>query len=269
MNITFLGTGTSDGVPVIGCDCDVCRSKNKHDNRFRSSLWIQGTRGNSGGESVLIDVGPEFRLQALRAGIRNIDALLITHSHADHVHGLDDVRPMSFTKPIPIYANSQTLDDLKERFSYIFRETQKGGGKPRIELHAVSQSFKIEGLEITPIPLKHGELNIFGWKITEAEKSVVYITDTSKIPLESETLIGKPDILIIGALRIKTHPTHFNFDEAMEAALKIGAESVYFTHIAHNFSHEWIKSYFQGILRERNICNIIAEPAFDELSLTI
>jgi phosphoribosyl 1,2-cyclic phosphate phosphodiesterase len=265
MKITFLGTGTSDGVPVIGCSCDVCRSDDSRNQRYRSSLWIQGNLG----ESVLIDTGPEFRLQALRAGLSKIDGLLITHSHADHVHGLDDVRPMSFQSPIPIYANSQTITDLKERFSYIFRETQKGGGKPRINLQPVSSPFNIDGLEITPIPVKHGELDIYGWKITKKGKSIVYLTDTSRIPSESELLIGRPDILIMGALRIKPHPTHFNFDEAIEAALKIGSESVYFTHIAHNFSHDWIKDYCENALNEKHINTTSINPAFDGLSLIL
>jgi phosphoribosyl 1,2-cyclic phosphate phosphodiesterase len=265
MRITFLGTGTSDGVPVITCDCEVCHSADKRDQRFRSSLWIQGNRG----ESVVIDTGPEFRLQALRAGIKKLDGLLITHSHADHVHGLDDVRPMSFQSPIPIFSNQQTIDDLKERFSYIFRETQRGGGKPKIELLSVSSSFNIDGLEITPIPIKHGELDIFGWKISESDKTIVYITDASKIPLESECLIGKPDILIINALRTKPHSTHFNFDEAIEAALRIGAESVFLTHIAHNFTHEQIIDYCKTILQEKKITKTKIEPSFDELSFVL
>jgi phosphoribosyl 1,2-cyclic phosphate phosphodiesterase len=265
MNITFLGTGTSDGVPVIGCDCEVCHSEDSRNQRYRSSLWIQGNRG----ESVVIDTGPEFRLQALRAGIKKIDVLLITHSHADHVHGLDDVRPISFQSPIPIFANDQTITDLKDRFSYVFRETQRGGGKPRIELHSISSVFQFDGLEITPIPVKHGELDIYGWKIVEGGKALVYITDASKIPSESEMIIGKPDILILNALRINPHPTHFNFDEAIEAALKIGAESVYFTHIAHNFSHDWMKEYCKKSLQEKNISQTKIEPAYDALSLLL
>jgi phosphoribosyl 1,2-cyclic phosphate phosphodiesterase len=265
MKIIFLGTGTSDGVPVIGCSCEVCHSENRRDNRFRSSLWVQGNRG----ESLVIDAGPEFRLQALRSGIKKIDALLVTHSHADHIHGLDDVRPMSFITPIPIFANRRTIKDLKQRFSYIFRKTQRGGGKPRIKMHSVNAPFKIDDLEITPIPVKHGELDIYGWKIAEKNKSVVYLTDTSNIPSKSEKLIGSPDILIIDALRMKPHSTHFNFDEAMEAAFKIGAASVFFTHIAHNFSHEWIKGYCKNVLQERNITNVNIEPAFDGLNLML
>jgi phosphoribosyl 1,2-cyclic phosphate phosphodiesterase len=260
MKITFLGTGTSDGVPTIGCSCEVCCSADTRDTRWRSSLWIQGHNGGAGEKSIVIDTGPEFRLQALRAGIQKIDAILTTHSHADHVHGLDDVRPMSFASPIPIFANSDTIKDLKERFSYIFRETQKGGGKPRIELRSVSDPFKIDGLEITPIPVKHGGLDVFGWKIVESDKSIVYLTDTNKIPITSKPLIGSPDVLVIDALRMKPHSTHFTFDEAMEAAIKIGAKSVYFTHINHDYSHEWIKSYCK---------NTNIEPAFDGLSLTI
>lgn len=265
MEIVFLGTGTSDGVPRIGCDCAVCRSEDTRDKRLRSSLWIQGNDG----ESLLIDTGPEFRIQALRENIKKVDAILITHSHADHVHGLDDVRPFTFKSPIPIFTNVQTVEDLKERFAYIFRETQRGGGKPKIELHSVFDTFKMGNIEITPIPIKHGELDIYGWKIAESGKSIVYITDATRIPHESERLIGKPDILIINALRKEKHSTHFNFDEALEAAIKTGTEHVFFTHIAHNFSHEQIKSYCKISLQERNITQTNIEPAFDGLVLTI
>jgi phosphoribosyl 1,2-cyclic phosphate phosphodiesterase len=217
----------------------------------------------------VIDTGPEFRLQALRAGIKKIDAVLCTHSHADHIHGLDDVRPLSLETPIPIFGNTETIEDLKERYSYAFLESQYGGGKPRIELNQIAVPFKIDNLEITPIPLKHGELDVFGWKIVESGKSITYLTDTNRIPIESEALIGKPDILIIDALRMKAHSTHFSFDEAIEAALKTEAESVYFTHIAHNFSHEEIISYCKNKLQEKQIAKIKIEPAFDGLTLKL
>ncbi len=265
MNITFLGTGTSHGIPVIGCDCNICCSRDRRNQRWRSSLWIEGSHG----ESVVIDTGPEFRLQAVRAGIRRLDAVLITHSHADHVHGLDDIRPLSIETPTPVFGNPWTIEELKQRFAYIFQDTQCGGGKPRIEMHPVSAPFNIGGLEIIPIPAKHGELDIYGWKLVEAGKSVVYLTDTNRIPTESELLIGTPDIFIIDALREKKHPTHFSFDEALEESIKTGSKLVYFTHICHNHTHKEIKTYCKHALKRKNVSGICVEPAFDGFSLKI
>ncbi|MDR2053145.1 MAG: MBL fold metallo-hydrolase, partial [Treponema sp.] len=182
MRITVLGSGTSHGVPVIGCECPVCRSADPRDTRTRASLYV---RGENGGR-VVIDTGPEFRLQALRAGIGDLDAVLLTHTHADHLHGLDDIRALTWDKAIPVYANEPSIAELKERFSYIFRETQAGGGKPRIIPRVPAGILDIGSLNFTPIPLKHGALDILGWRITEtgcgkdaapeAARTVVYMT---------------------------------------------------------------------------------------------
>jgi phosphoribosyl 1,2-cyclic phosphate phosphodiesterase len=234
---------------------------------MRASLYIMG----EGGERLVIDTGPEFRLQALRAGITRLDAVLLTHSHADHLHGLDDIRSLTWEKPIPIYGNQPTIEELKERFSYIFRQTQPGGGKPRILPEAVTGTLHIGRLAITPIPVKHGILDIFGWKITEdgVSGAVVYLTDISALPVQSLSLIIRPEILIIGALRAEPHPTHFSFDEALKTAMDVQARRVYLTHLAHNNSHTTIEEYCLQFRKKRGLTDVFMEPAYDGLELEL
>ncbi|GHV58253.1 MBL fold metallo-hydrolase [Spirochaetia bacterium] len=266
MKLTILGSGTSHGVPVVGCGCPVCQSENSKDKRMRASLFIEGNRG----ERTIIDTGPEFRLQAIRAGIKKLDGIFLTHAHADHVHGLDDVRPLSRETPLPVYGNSETINEMKERFSYIFRETQHGGGKPRIIPIAVSEPVVLGGLTFTPIPVKHGILDILGWKIEEdAADGVVYLTDTSEIPAASRKIIGKLAVLIIGALRIRPHETHFSFEQALNAALEIGAKQVYLTHICHDYLHGEIVEYCRNFMKEQGLRGIPAEPSYDGLEINL
>ncbi|MDR1446988.1 MAG: MBL fold metallo-hydrolase, partial [Treponema sp.] len=221
MKVSVLGSGTSHGIPVVACCCPVCRSENPFDKRMRSSIHIAGEAG----ESVIIDTGPEFRLQAVRAGIERLDAVLLTHAHADHLHGLDDVRPLCRSVPLPVYGNDETLEEVRNRFSYVFKETQPGGGKPRLDLRKAGAVIEIGCLHITSIPVKHGELDILAWKIEESGRpSLVYMTDTSAIPESSKPLAGKTGALIIGALRKRPHATHFTFAEAMEAVLELAAQ---------------------------------------------
>ncbi|GHV62440.1 MBL fold metallo-hydrolase [Spirochaetia bacterium] len=272
VKLTILGSGTSDGIPVVGCDCPVCRSKDTRDKRMRTSLSVEGNRG----ERAVIDTGPEFRLQAIRAGIKKLDGVFLTHAHADHVHGLDDVRPLSRTMPLPVYGNSKTIDEIRERFSYIFKETQRGGGKPRIIPTPVSEPVVLGGLTFTPIPVKHGILDILGWKIEEEAHlpcagtiSAVYLTDTSEIPAASRKIIGKPAILIIGALRTRPHETHFSFEQALTAAAEIGAERVCLTHICHDYPHEEIIEFCRNFMKERSLKGISTEPSYDGLEITL
>jgi phosphoribosyl 1,2-cyclic phosphate phosphodiesterase len=272
MRLIILGSGTSHGVPVVGCDCPICCSEDIRDKRMRASLCIEGDRG----ERAVIDTGPEFRLQALRAGIKRLDGIFLTHAHADHVHGLDDVRPLSRERPIPVYGNSGTINEMRERFSYVFRETQRGGGKPRIIPTPVSEPVALGDLTLTPIPVKHGRLNILGWKIEEKELlpcvskiSVVYLTDTSEIPTSSRKIIGKPAVLIIGALRTRPHETHFSFEQALNAALEIGAGQVYLTHICHDYLHGEIIEYCRNFMKERGLKGISAEPSYDGLEIIL
>ncbi|MDR0389638.1 MAG: MBL fold metallo-hydrolase, partial [Spirochaetaceae bacterium] len=158
MKLIVLGSGTSHGIPVVGCRCPRCCSADARDRRFRSSLYIEGR----GGERVVIDTGPEFRLQALAANLTGLDAILLTHSHADHLHGLDDVRPFSRDRPIPVYGNAPTIRELKERFAYIFHPVQTGGGLPQIECYSAGAFVLVGGLRFTPVPVKHGNLDILG-----------------------------------------------------------------------------------------------------------
>jgi phosphoribosyl 1,2-cyclic phosphate phosphodiesterase len=277
MKLIVLGSGTSHGIPVIGCSCPVCRSGDPRDTRMRASLYIEG----AGGKRAVIDTGPEFRLQALRAGISALDAVFLTHAHADHVHGLDDLRSLSYEREIPIYGNAQTMAEVAERFSYVFRTTQRGGGKPRISLNPVDRPVRIGGLTFTPIPVKHGSLDILGWRIDETKSgdpnsedpgsrnlgSCVYLTDTSFIPPESLALIRSPEVLIIGGLREQPHETHFSFDQALRAAAEIGSPRTYLTHICHTHSHREIGEYCRRFQAEHGLQQLEMDAAFDGMEL--
>jgi phosphoribosyl 1,2-cyclic phosphate phosphodiesterase len=266
MKVSVLGSGTSHGIPVVACSCPVCRSENPFDKRMRASIHIAGEAG----ESVVIDTGPEFRLQAVRAGIERLDAVLLTHAHADHLHGLDDVRPLCRSVPLPVYGNDETLEEVRNRFSYVFRETQPGGGKPRLDLRKAGPVIEIGSLRITSIPVKHGGLNILAWKIEETGRSsLVYMTDTSAIPESSKPLTGKTGTFIIGALRKRPHETHFTFREAMEAVLELGAQRVWLTHICHEHSHDEITGFCGDFIRERNLTGLSMAPAHDGLEIRL
>lgn len=231
MKITFLGTGTSHGVPVIGCDCNVCRSNDPHDHRTRSSVWIQSDEVD-----LLIDTATEFRIQALRAGITKIDGVLYTHCHADHVFGFDDLRIFSqrFGNSIPIYGNQGTIEELKQVFSYVFRKTQEGGGKPQVNPIIVEQVFSIRKLKIIPIPVYHGEIPIYGYRIGK----LGYITDCSNLPATSEQLLAGVKVLILGVVRYQPHPTHMNVEAALALVERISPARTYFTHLSHLLSHQ-------------------------------
>ena len=228
--ITLLGTGTSIGIPVPGCQCSTCKSIDKRNRRTRSSALIEAA-----GNKILIDTTPELRLQALSAGIDRLDAVFWTHGHADHLHGLDDLRALSRNKPIPGYASQETCDEISTRFDYLWKKTQQGGGKARINLTAVApgETIQVCSLEMIPIPLIHGKLQVFGWRCGP----IAYITDASKIPYTSYSLLENLKILVIGALRFKNHSTHFTVEQALEEIKKIRPERAYLTHISHEVSH--------------------------------
>jgi phosphoribosyl 1,2-cyclic phosphate phosphodiesterase len=231
---------------------------------MRASLYIEG----NGGERVVIDTGPEFRLQAIRAGITGLDAVLLTHAHADHVHGLDDVRPLSRERVIPVYGSPQTLEELRERFAYVFKKTQIGGGKPRIELCAALGPLQIGGLVLTPVPVKHGVLDILGWRADEAGAgTAVYLTDTSAIPALSRPFIERPEILIVDGLRKRPHETHFSFEEALETAADLQARRVYLTHISHDHSHSEIEDYCRTFSKKRGLTGVRMGPAWDGFTI--
>ncbi|MDR3248516.1 MAG: MBL fold metallo-hydrolase [Treponema sp.] len=278
MKLIILGSGTSHGVPMLGCDCPVCHSTDPRDQRLRASLFIQGDRG----EQVVIDTGPEFRLQAIRAGIKRLDALFLTHPHADHLHGLDDIRPLSREAPLQIYGNQQTLAEMAERFSYVFKDTQRGGGKPRLQPQEATGPVSIGNLSLSPLPVKHGALDILGWRIAETPEpgkqggrqgaSALYLTDTSAIPDATWRLIRAwpaPEVLIIGGLRTRPHETHFTFEQALDTAMTIGAKQTYLTHICHDYSHQAIEEYCQNYREKNNNTGPTMGPAYDGLELTI
>lgn len=253
MKVTLLGTGTSHGIPVVNCNCNVCRSELVENSRYRCSAYIK--KGNT---AILIDTATEFRLQAVRAGIDQIDGILYTHAHADHLHGLDDIRPFSFHKKIPVYAQEEVCKELKIRFPYIFNPpVQKGGGTPDIGLNVINgKSFSIGEIEIKPVPVLHGKLAVLGYRIG----SFAYITDCSEIPASSLKLLNGVKQLVIGALRYRSHETHFSIPEALEVIKKISPERAYLTHICHEVEHFKLKEELSGL-------NV--EPAYDGQVITV
>ncbi len=232
MKIKFLGTGTSHGVPLIGCNCKTCRSKNKKNIRYRTSILI--FEDNT---YILVDTPPEFRLRAIEYKIKKIDAILFTHAHMDHIAGFDDIRRFNEIqgKVINAYADKKNLKEIKKRFSYIWEKTQLGGGKPKVNLKEIKPfvEFKINNIKILPFPVLHGEIIVMGFRI----KNFAYITDVSKIPDKVYKYLNDLEVLVLDALRIEEHPTHFNLSKAIEEAKKINARKTFFTHIAHSLEH--------------------------------
>ena len=230
MKVRVLGSGTSSGVPVIGCNCPVCTSNNPKNKRSRASVLIEIDE-----KSILIDTATEFRLQAIAAGIERIDAILFTHAHADHVHGLDDLRPLSHHKAINMYADAQSRTEIESRFSYIFAPPGQGGGVPQVRMHTIGRGqVRVAGVTVQPVPVYHGSLPILGYRIGP----FAYITDCSSIPEESYEILKGLDVLIIDALRYRPHPTHFSIDEALTVIDRISPKQAYLTHLCHNVEHE-------------------------------
>lgn len=234
MKITFLGTGTSQGVPVIGCDCKVCKSLDFRDKRFRSSIHLEAN-----GVSLVVDTGPDFRMQMLRAGIKKLDAVIYTHEHKDHTAGLDDIRPFNFVQQmdLPIFGRRQVLDQIQREFSYIF-SAKKYPGVPQVDAIEITENpFQVNGLSVIPIPVLHYKLPVLGFRFGDLS----YVTDANFIPEESFKLMEGTEILVLNALQKEPHISHFTLDEAVEMAQKIGAKQTYFTHISHRLGiHEQI-----------------------------
>ncbi|MHB1178939.1 MAG: MBL fold metallo-hydrolase [Daejeonella sp.] len=235
MKVTFLGTGTSQGVPVIACECEVCLSTDQHDKRLRVSVLIEHS-----GRSIVIDSGPDFRYQMLRAGVKHLDAILFTHEHKDHVAGLDDVRAFNYKQQteIDVFAHKRVQDALKQEFHYIFSEA-KYPGIPRLQLHEIKdqQSFEVAGIRIIPISVMHFKLPVFGFRIGDFS----YITDAKTISEPEREKLRGSKVLVINALQKENHVSHLTFDEALELAVAIGAEKTYLTHISHRLGiHEEI-----------------------------
>ncbi len=236
LTITVLGSGTSVGVPTIGCHCAVCTSSDPRDNRLRPSVLV-----SYDGRNVLIDTTPDFRTQALRARMERVDAILFTHAHADHIMGLDDVRPFNFRQrsTIPVYGSGETINTIRRVFEYIFAGGKTESSIPRLEPHVLNgDPFELFGLEFTPIPLRHGRTAVYGYRFGAA----AYLTDHSEIPPESQEKLRGLDVLFLDALRERPHPTHTTVMRALEHVAEIAPRRAYFTHICHDLPHAGTES---------------------------
>jgi phosphoribosyl 1,2-cyclic phosphate phosphodiesterase len=243
LKITVLGSGTSVGVPTIGCHCGVCTSADPRDNRLRPSILV-----SYDGRNVLIDATPDFRMQALRARIEHLDAIVFTHAHADHIMGLDDVRPFNFRQkgPIPIYAAPQTMASIQRVFDYIFDGGRKESNIPRIESRLIDGSpFDLFGLEFQPVPILHGSQTIYGFRFGPA----AYLTDHSEIPAPSMDLLRGLDVLFLDALRYKPHPTHSTVDRSVKTVEALTPRRAFFTHLSHDLAHERASSLLPPHIR--------------------
>lgn len=230
MKFTILGSGTSTGIPMVGCNCRVCSSTDPKDKRTRTSLLVENE-----GRYILVDTSPDLRTQAIRQNIPFIDAVLFTHAHADHIHGIDDLRGFHFVHKsiIPCYASQETLVDIDSKFSYIFTGHSDYGYHQLLQPHAVENQFQLFGLTVTPIPLMHGTMPATGFRFDD----FAYLTDCSSIPDESIPLLAGLDTLVIDALRHTPHPHHFNIAGAILASRKVGANRTFLTHLTHEISH--------------------------------
>ncbi|MGI9166825.1 MAG: MBL fold metallo-hydrolase [Pyrinomonadaceae bacterium] len=232
MKLTFFGTGTSTGVPSIGCECETCTSDDPRDKRLRVSILIEHAN-----QSVLVDTSSDFRQQALRHKLKRLDAIVITHCHADHIFGLDDIRPLNFRYgALGVYANERAWPDIRRIFTYIFEPSHFGGGLPQVIPHTVvsGASFCLGSeLEITPLEVIHGRLPVMAYRFND----FAYATDLSEIPARTIEAMDMLDVLVLDCLRFKQHPTHLWLDRALEYIERIKPRRAYLTHIAHDVKH--------------------------------
>jgi phosphoribosyl 1,2-cyclic phosphate phosphodiesterase len=257
VKLTFLGTGTSFGVPQIGCECSVCRSTDPRDKRTRVGAVVEwkGTR-------LLIDTPPELRLQLIANGIHGVDAVLFTHDHADHTHGLDDIRAISVLRdsPLPLYGPAETLDSLKRKFPYVFDLEARplpGTSKPEGSARALEAgvAVRIGNVEVMPLAVPHGAMRVFGYRVGP----VGYVTDAKAIPDEACDLLRGVKVLVLNALFHVVHPTHLSFEEAIATARRIGAERTFLTHLTHHDAHADLEAELPaGVF-----------PAFDGLQVAL
>lgn len=240
--LTVLGSGTSMGVPTIGCECAVCHSSDPKDRRTRPSVLVE-----YGDKAVLIDTTPDFRAQAIREGIRKLDAVLYTHAHADHILGLDDLRPLSFQHPgkIPLYARADAGELIRNMFRYIFDAAYKFGGLARVELHTLKGPLELFGACFVPVKVMHGDAEIIGFRFG----STAYLTDFSTIPEESFSQLKDLDILFLDALRYKPHPTHSTVENSLRIVERLKPRRAFFTHICHDLPHEATNAALPGHVR--------------------
>ncbi len=235
-SILVLGSGTSVGVPMVGCRCKVCTSEDPHDRRLRPSVLLR-----LGDHRILIDTSPDFRYQALRFRIDRIDAILYTHSHADHILGLDDVRPFNFMQrqDIPIYASAESLEVIERTFQYVFDTSPSESSRPRLSLHQFEKEpIHVAGIEFFPIRVHHGKGTAYGFRFGDC----AYLTDHSEIPLESREKLKNLDVLFLDALRHNPHPTHSTVEESIKTVGLLSPKRAYFTHISHDLLHSTVEA---------------------------
>lgn len=255
MKITFLGTGTSVGVPMIGCECATCRSKDPRDKRLRTGLLIERN-----GQRLIVDVSTDFRQQALRAHLTKLDALLITHCHADHVFGLDDIRPLNFRHgPLDVYASESTWRDLRRVFYYIFEAKHIGGGLPQINPRLITDEFTTCGLRVTPLTVIHGRSKVTAYRFDDGPHAAAFVTDCNLIPDETLERLQHLDLLILDALRLKPHPTHLHLEQSLAYIERLRPRRTLLTHMGHDIRHaETSRHLPPGV-----------ELAYDELEVEI
>ena len=254
LKITFLGTGTSQGIPIIGSNHPVCQSDGPRDKRLRSSLMVQWNDF-----TIVIDCGPDFRQQMLQHPISKLDAILFTHEHADHTAGIDDIRPFFFDQgDIPIYALPRVIDNLTQRFGFIFNSANKYPGTPAVDVHHVNprQPFSVCEQLIVPVVGQHNRLEVLGYRI----KSFAYLTDIKTISDDEIKKLNDLDVIVLNALRVEPHHSHLNLDEAIQLSQKIGAKTTYFTHISHHLG-------FYAEVNQNLPKNV--HLAYDNLTITI
>jgi phosphoribosyl 1,2-cyclic phosphate phosphodiesterase len=256
MRLTFLGTGTSFGVPQIGCGCAVCRSTDPRDKRSRSGALVEAS-----GSTILIDTPPELRLQLIAGGFSQVDAALYTHEHADHINGIDDLRMFSVRqrRALPIYGPPETLERLRTSFSYIFDDVRayEGTSKPSLALHAVEPGVVVDvaGVAVLPLAFQHGHIRVFGYRIGD----LAYVTDVKSIPDAERRQLQGLDVLVLNALWWRSHPTHLSIGEAIETAQALGARRTYLTHLTHETGHAELAGQLpEGIF-----------PAYDGLTVEV
>lgn len=256
MRLTFLGTGTSFGVPQIGCGCAVCSSADPRDKRTRSAALLE-----AGGRNLLIDTPPELRLQLIAGGVSRVDAVLYTHEHADHTNGIDDLRMFSVRqqRPLPIYGPPETLDRLRASFHYIFDDVRayEGTSKPSLDLHGIPPDVPVEiaGVSVLPLAFRHGHIRVYGYRVG----GLAYITDVKAIPEAERQRLQGLEVLVLNALWWRPHPTHLSIQEAVDTARALGARRTYLTHLTHETGHAELASQLpSGVL-----------PAYDGLTVEV